>query len=406
MRQLSLLIALMFYMFTTSAQNKLTIEEAVLLSYENNIELKKQYTKLSIADIAAEESARIPNPIFSYSREDLRFGNIEYNEWTASGTLPLNFLWNRWSLINSKEKEKEVENLLYSRLKKKIETKVRNEYKAIILYSELTSKFNSFLIQLERLAKVTKDRLSEGDISEYEYRRILLEINKIKTVTGEIEIKKEEYYNNFRLLTGLSNNERLQLTPFEYSLELEDDLSNLILTALESRKDLLAYKIMIESENSNLSYHKTAMIPEMSLTAGYKEQNDNFNGTVFQLNIAIPLFDRNQTNIEKSAIQIDLIQKELQFLKESIKREVSEAYMGFNIKKKNYESTMEANLTEIFSTALFSYEVGEITLVDFIDGMNAYLNGLILQTNLEIEVYLNLFRLEEAVGKEIIKITE
>ena len=163
---------------------------------------------------------------------------------------------------------------------------------------------------------------------------------------------------------------------------------------------------MIESENSNLSYHKTAMIPEMSLTAGYKEQNDNFNGTVFQLNIAIPLFDRNQTNIEKSAIQIDLIQKELQFLKESIKREVSEAYMGFNIKKKNYESTMKANLTEIFSTALFSYEVGEITLVDFIDGMNAYLNGLILQTNLEIEVYLNLFRLEEAVGKEIIKITE
>ena len=406
MRQLSLLIALMFYMFTTSAQNKLTIEEAVLLSYENNIELKKQYTKLSIADIAAEESARIPNPIFSYSREDLRFGNIEYNEWTASGTLPLNFLWNRWSLINSKEKEKEVENLLYSRLKKKIETKVRNEYKAIILYSELTSKFNSFLIQLERLAKVTKDRLSEGDISEYEYRRILLEINKIKTVTGEIEIKKEEYYNNFRLLTGLSNNERLQLTPFEYSLELEEDLSNLILTALEIRKDLLAYKIMIESENSNLSYHKTAMIPEMSLTAGYKEQNDNFNGTVFQLNIAIPLFDRNQTNIEKSAIQIDLIQKELQFLKESIKREVSEAYMGFNIKKKNYESTMKANLTEIFSTALFSYEVGEITLVDFIDGMNAYLNGLILQTNLEIEVYLNLFRLEEAVGKEIIKITE
>ena len=216
MRQLSLLIALMFYMFTTSAQNKLTIEEAVLLSYENNIELKKQYTKLSIADIAAEESARIPNPIFSYSREDLRFGNIEYNEWTASGTLPLNFLWNRWSLINSKEKEKEVENLLYSRLKKKIETKVRNEYKAIILYSELTSKFNSFLIQLERLAKVTKDRLSEGDISEYEYRRILLEINKIKTVTGEIEIKKEEYCNNSRLLAGLSNNERLQLTPSEY----------------------------------------------------------------------------------------------------------------------------------------------------------------------------------------------
>ena len=103
---------------------------------------------------------------------------------------------------------------------------------------------------------------------------------------------------------------------------------------------------MIESENSNLSYHKTAMIPEMSLTAGYKEQNDNFNGTVFQLNIAIPLFDRNQTNIEKSAIQIDLIQKELQFLKESIKREVSEAYMGFNIKKKNYESTMGANLTD------------------------------------------------------------
>jgi len=403
-RQFSLLIVLLFITITTSAQNRLTIDDAINLAFANNIELQKQSAKLNKAEVEIEESARLPNPTFSYSREDLKSGDLSYNEWIASGTLPLNFLWNRWSRINSKEKAKEVEQLLYERLRSRTAADVRTEYYTYYLYSKLSLEFNGFFNQLDETAEISKYRLSEGDISDYEHRRILIEINKIKTIVTDVELKKNRHFNNLNLLFGLKESEQINLEPVDYSLQLQPELNELTTTALENRKDLLAYKTMIESEESALSYNKMQIIPEMSLTAGYKEQADNFNGTVFQLNVAVPLFNRNQTGIEKSKIQIDLLSKELLFLKEKIKREVSEAYTRFTSKKRIYDSTKDSKLESIFSTAAYSYEQGEISLVDFIDGMNAYVDGMILQTDLEIEIYSNLFRLEEAVGKEIINI--
>ncbi len=403
MRQFSLLIVLLFITITTSAQNKLTIENAIKLAFENNIELQRQSAKFNKVEADIRESARLPNPTFSYSREDLKSGDLSYNEWIASGTLPLNFLWNRWSIINSKEKAKEVELLLYERLKSKIATDVRSEYYAYSLYSNLSSEFNSFLEKIDDIASISRDRLSEGDISDYEYRRILIEINKIKSVVTEVDLKKNKYLNNLSLLIGLNQNEDLELIPFDYPLHLPFELDQLTSNALENRNDLLAYKTMIESEESSLSFNKMKIIPEMSFTAGYKDQADNFSGTVLQFNVAVPLFDRNQTGIEKSEIQLDLISKEILSLKEKIKREVSEAYNRFNSKKMIYDSAKENNLESIFSTAAYSYEQGEIPLVDFIDGMNTYVDGLILQTDLEIDVYTSLFRLEDAVGNEITK---
>ena len=404
MRQFSLLIVLLFIVATTFAQNRLTIDDAVKLAIENNIELQKQSAELRKADAEISESARLPNPTFSYSREDLESGNLTYNEWIASGTLPLNFLWNRWSRINSKEKAKDVERLLYERLKSKIAADVRSEYYAYFHYSILSSEFNNFLERLDEITRISSARLSEGDISDYEHRRILVEINKIKSIVTEVELKRNKHFNNLSLLIGLNDNKEVELVPFEYSLQFETELNQLSSTALESRKDLLAYRMMIESEESALSYNKMQIIPEMSFTAGYKEQADNFNGTVLQFNFAVPLFDRNQTGIEKSKIQLDLLNKELLFLKEKIKREVSEAYNRFISQKRIYDTAKDSQLESIFSTAVYSYEQGEIPLVGFIDGINAYVDGLILQTDLAIEVFISLFRLEEAVGNGITKI--
>jgi outer membrane protein TolC len=403
-RQFSLLIVLLFIVATTFAQNRLTIDDAVKLAIENNIELQKQSAELRKADAEISESARLPNPTFSYSREDLESGNLTYNEWIASGTLPLNFLWNRWSRINSKEKAKDVERLLYERLKSKIAADVRSEYYAYFHYSILSSEFNNFLGRLDEITRISSARLSEGDISDYEHRRILVEINKIKSIVTEVELKRNKHFNNLSLLIGLNDNKEVELVPFEYSLQFETELNQLSLTALESRKDLLAYRMMIESEESALSYNKMQIIPEMSFTAGYKEQADNFNGTVLQFNFAVPLFDRNQTGIEKSKIQLDLLNKELLFLNEKIKREVSEAYNRFISQKRIYDTAKDSQLESIFSTAVYSYEQGEIPLVGFIDGINAYVDGLILQTDLAIEVFISLFRLEEAVGNGITKI--
>ncbi|MCF8242659.1 MAG: TolC family protein [Melioribacteraceae bacterium] len=402
MRLYRLLIVLLFILSVTIvAQRKLTLDEAINLAHQNNIELHKQSAKVKTADTEIGQAARLPNPLISYEREDLNSGSVDYSEWIASGSLPLNFIWNRWSNINSKEEAYKVEELLYARVKSNITTQVRETYSALNNYTALSNNFDQFLDQLIDLVKSAEHRSEGGDISEYELQRILLEVNKIKSTVSEIKIQKTKYANNLKLLTGIDTDSEITIEPPNIEFDVFMNKAELIGFALDNRKDLEAVKRMTESEKSSLSYNKMKIIPEMSFSAGYKEQTDNLSGTVLQFNVAVPLFERNQTGIEQAEIGLDLLNKKLTFTKEKVKSEVSESYQSYRINKSLYESGNVKQLENIFTTATYSYEQGEITLVDFIDGINAYVDGSILNTKLKTDLIQSYFRLENAVGRSL-----
>lgn len=383
------------------AQRKLTIDEAINFAHQNNIELQKQAAKLKTADSEIGQAARLPNPFFSYVRENLNSGSINYNEWTASGSIPLNFIWDRWSNINSKEEAFKVEGLLYERVKSNITLHVREAYYALNNYTELSNNFDQFLDQLNELVESVGHRLEGGDISEYELRRILLEVSKIQSTVSGIKIQKTRFANNLKLLTGIDTESDISVEPVNIKTDVVVNEEQLINTALNNRKDLEAVKRMIESEKSSLSYNKIKIIPEMSFSAGYKEQTDNLSGTVLQFNVAVPLFERNQTGIEQSEIELNLLKKKMAFTQAKVKLEVSESYQKHKINKSLYESVNISWLQDIFTTATYSYGQGEISLVDFIDGINAYVDGSILNTNMKTDLVQSYFRLENAVGRSL-----
>lgn len=403
MRLFRLLIVLSFILFTSiKAQYKITLEEAVKLAYRNNIELQKQSSRIKNAETVLNESARLPNPIFSYSREDLNSGSLDYKEWIASGSIPLNFLWNRWSNIESKEKSLDAQKLLYENIKLNISAQVRENYFALHKYTELSQKLNHTLTRLNELAESSKHRLNEGDISEYELQRILIEVNKIKSTTSEIELLRTKFENKLKLLIGFTASEKILTDPVQLNIEFDFSEEELVNNALNNRNDLKSFRMLIESENLFLSHNQIKLMPNISLTAGYKKQTDDLRGTVFQLDFEIPLFNRNQTGIQQSEIELNLLEKEFSFLKEKIKAEISEAYYSYGVNKILLEERNDIKLEDIFNTAAFSYEQGETSLVEFMDGINAFIDGSILSSELEINLQKNFYQLEKAVGMSLI----
>ncbi|KAB2837548.1 MAG: TolC family protein, partial [Melioribacteraceae bacterium] len=321
-----------------------------------------------------------------------------YKEWIASGSIPLNFLWNRWSNIESKEKSFEAQKLLYADFKQSILAQVKESYFALNKYSELSDKLSGAAERLATLAESAKHRLNEGDISEYELQRILIEVSKINSTASEIELLKSKSENNLKLLIGYNSNENILTESIVLSSYKDFSEEELINSALTNRYDLKSMLMLIESENSYLTHNRIKIIPEISLAAGYKKQTDDLKGTVFQIDFEIPLFDRNQTAIEQSEIEVNLLEKEAAFLKEKIRTEVAEAYKGFRVNKSLYESRSGIQIDNIFNTASYSYEQGEISLVEFIDGINAFIDGSILSSELEINLLKSYTQLEKAVG--------
>ncbi|KAB2840227.1 MAG: hypothetical protein F9K45_09210, partial [Melioribacteraceae bacterium] len=169
-------------------------------------------------------------------------------------------------------------------------------------------------------------------------------------------------------------------------------------TAFQNRKDLKAIEQLVESESAFLSHNKLKIIPNINLTAGYKKQLDNHSGSVFQLNFEIPLFKRNQLEIEQSEADLNFLEQQKEYLIKQIGTEVQASFA----KLKQYETLItnknDLQLKNVFTSAAYSYEQGEISLVEFLDGLNAYKDGIILNKGLEIKYYQSFFELENVTA--------
>lgn len=395
MRLYRLLIALsVLWIIQLQAQTTISLDEAIRQALDKNIEIQKQNSLLKKSESRLNESSRIPNPIFNYSREDLKLNNAKIGEWITSGSLPLNFLWDRWSNINSKEKSLEAQRLLLENSKRSIIFQVQNAYVEYHFYEQLSIDLDNALVKIDEIASTSKQRLLEGDISEYELQRILIEANKLKTEFKEIELERNNFLNRLKLLIGYDSDKELQTIPIQSLQSITQSNEEMLKTALQNRKDLKAIEQLVESESAFLSHNKLKIIPNINLTAGYKKQLDNYSGSVFQLNFEIPLFKRNQLEIEQSEADLNILKQQKEYLIKQIGTEVQASLAKFKQYEALIKNENDLQLQNVFTSAAYSYEQGEISLVDFIDGLNAYKDGIILNKSLEIKYYQSIFELE------------
>jgi len=378
------------------AQNSISINDAVRSAIENNIELQKRKNELNKNESILSEAGRIPNPTFSYSREDLKLNNSKFGEWIASGSVPLNFLWERWSNVESNAQSLEAAKLLLENSIQTVSVQVMNSYLNYHFLSLLTEELNSVLDKINKVAETARQRVKQGDIPEYELQRILLEVAKFNAEIKRVEIDKANSHSELKLLTGLKkmniSTEGFSITPVSLSSD------ELIKSAYQNRKDLKAMDMLIESEKAFLAHNKLKIIPNISLTAGYKKQADNFSGSVMLLSFEIPLFKRNQLEIELSENELNTLIFQRKYLTEQIQEEVRNSLTKYLQYKELYENNKFLQPLLLFSSSAYSYEQGEISLVEFLDGLNAYIDALMLSKDLELNYLKSFFELQKAAA--------
>lgn len=388
------------------AQTIITIDEAINMANQNNIELFKQSTKVKKAKSKLNESTRLPNPSLSYSREDMSDNQHNFNEWSVVGSIPINFLWERWKNINSKESLLDAQELLYENQKNLVISNVQQNYISHYYYSELYKLIHRVQTKIKELVQSANHRFDKGDISEYELQRIIIELNKVNSELADVEIKKTNLENNLKLLIGFETQNTIKTVMPNSISSISKNEKELLELAIENRLDLKAFQLLVKSEESNLSFQKSRSLPNVNLAAGYKRQSDNFEGSVIELELELPLFERNQTQINGSEIELSVLRKEIIFLRENIKREVLESYKNYTLNKSLFENVSRQNFDNLFESAAISYEYGESSIVEFLDGINAYIDGVTLIKKTAINFNNSYFKLEIAIGIRLSNIEE
>ncbi|MCI0695731.1 TolC family protein [candidate division KSB1 bacterium] len=377
----------------------LTLLQAVERALANYPALQIQRYAIEQALGHKTTAGLLPNPVLSYYREDLKFGELKGGEEIFSAGLPLNFLWNRWSQTNAAEAQVEASNLALANVQRLVTFEAQKAFIECYYSSQSYQAWQKAAAVFRQAATTGKIRLTDGDISGYEQQRIALEQQRYQKAASEAQV---EFINSRRRLAFLLDptQSEMQFEPVSdfQTPATEINLEKLLAHAMQNRPDLQAARAISRSKQAALSAAKWQQLPAASISAGYKKQVDDFKGAVIQINLGFPLFDRNQGEVRSARAAHEQQITATDLLEKQVALEVRQAYGRYRLYRELLEARTAEQPESVLQIAQFSYAEGEMPLIELLDGVRAYSEAFQTRFDLLLQYQLSIFELEKAAA--------
>lgn len=409
-------VVFLFCTFSFSAQESdstqlkkvWTLQDCISYAVENNILVKEAELSMNSAEVDywQSKSSRLPNLTGSLS-QGMSNGNTidpitsdfvtEQVHSTNAGINSSMTLFKGNQINNQIEQNRLLldQNSFYvEESKNNITLNVLEAYLQALYNKEDVIISENNLAASEKEVERAKARLDAGSIAMIDYTDALSQAatNKYNAISA-----KKNYAQQILILKQL-----LELDPLD-ELEIEkvdddSDFINLVPDKKDVYKKALAYlpeinasKLNLEINEKDLDIVKGAYLPSISLNGsiGTGYTSINYTNFVDQLDVnlnqklglalSVPIFNRNQTkaqvqnakiNIEKSELQIAVVEKELY-------KKIETAWLN---KMAAQEQLIAAEASrdaaeESYKLAQKKYELGSLSTTDLVISQNTYTNA-------------------------------
>lgn len=245
----------------------------------------------------------------------------------------------------------------------------------------------------------------------------LVELMRVRNLAFAVENEKkvlgleiEAHQENLRILSGGRFRDIETTIPEDWdesSQVVGLNQMDLLRAALDSRPDLRAANFARLSDKNLLSLEKARAIPNLRLGADYDRRSnfqDDYMGIV--IGFEIPIFDRNQGNIQAASARLKLASAQFENIKLGIERDVRLAYSkaieNDRIFKK-FRAGFTNNFDKLSRTINENYIKRYISIIEFADSFESLKNTVSQYNLLKSERLTSMELLNHVTGKEIVK---
>lgn len=390
---------------TDVESDSLTLRQAVEKALSRNPTIAIQQKSIARAEGEKTSAGLLPNPVISYYREDLELNSVDAGEWIVSGSVPLNFLWSRWSQVSAASAQIDAESSFLDDTRRQLKFEVQQAYVETHFAEKNYQALQQAVAIFRKAAEASRERFADGDMSGYERQRIEVEYFRFKKNLTEAQVRYDNRRRQLAFLLDPENPEAQIQTATDLPTSAPQiSQEELLSLAWRNRPDLQGTDAMLRSKQSVLTANKWQRLPQINATFGYKEQVDDFNGLVAQIHFGLPLFDRNQGEIKAARAEFEKQTLAADLLRKQVALEVKQAYENFQLYHKMVQDLLNQDsepLGRLFEIALFSYNEGEMSLVELMDGVSAYTEAIQTQTDVLLKYQLSIFELEKATATTI-----
>ncbi|HZS09040.1 MAG TPA: TolC family protein [Blastocatellia bacterium] len=394
------------------SQQPVTINQAVQEAVEKNLSLLAERYNLSVADARIVTARLRPNPVFSLEAGHLNSllpgGNPAEagpNEYAAR----TDFLWERGNKrryrIEVAEQARAVARLQLLNTIRQLALDVQNAFVEVLLAEETLALAEQNQASFKRIVQISTERVRAGDLSQVELARTQLAELQFNNAVIQAQVKLRIAKQRLQLLMGrLVPSEsfdvagELRREPLPFSLE------ELQQQALNRRPDYLALERdqarSIAEVRSQIAQGKV----DYTFGAEYRRQQAPVSGNLlgFFFSVPLPVFNRNQGEIERARQEQRQIEARLRALEADVRNELSTAWQQYDAARAllaRIESEMLARARHVLETMEYSYRSGAASLVEFLDAQRAFNDTMQSYNEARAEYARSLFLIDSITGK-------
>mgnify|MGYP000932960827 CR=1 FL=1 len=393
-----ILISLLVFSFASQGQTIYSLPAAVTSAKSSSPILKAASYNINMAEGSLITARLHTNPVLN--NQTLQMTSSKYFSKGTEFSNPLNRqVW--WQLtkpfvlpaqrrnrIDIAQQNIGLNQQGYSENIRNFSSDVANQWlNAWVLKSRLEILSEAYS-NIDSLVKINKSRLKNQVITQTDLIRtqLLQDQYQLQRINAEKDFRNE--LQRLRYLIGVTDSINVDINGVSEFIAIPDQMDTLIAQAIRERPDVRAARLAVLLAETNIKYQKSLVLPQPELGMIWNPQNTipylGFFGTV-----RVPLFDRNQGEIERSRFQRMQADEGVRNAQVRIETEVRAAYQTYQTEKENLRKygLMLTQADLVLDNVRYAYLKGGTTIIDFLDAQRSWFDTQQLYLNARLSYF-------------------
>ena len=252
---------------------------------------------------------------------------------------------------------------------------------------------------IDSLVKINRARFRNQVITQTDVMRtqLLQDQYRLQILTAKKDLRNE--IQRLKFLMGAKDSVDIDINSTVETVIVPGSIDSLIDQATRERTDLQVANLAVQISQTNIKYQRSMVWPQPELGMIWNPQNTipymGFFGT-----LKLPLFDRNQGEIEKSKFQQLQAEEGVRNIQLKLSTEVIAAFQSFQIERENLKryEIMLTQSDQVLENVRYSYLRGGTTIIDFLDAQRTWFDTRQLFLNARLSYFQSYVQLLYVTG--------
>ncbi|MFD2717293.1 TolC family protein [Hymenobacter monticola] len=397
---------------------RLSLPDAEQRFFQNNLAVLAQQYNVTVAQAQAVQARLIDNPTIYVEQDVLRrrITRPTVPEGTAASEAVVSvqqlfsLAGRRKAAGQAAQQGAVVEQYNLQDLLRNLRYQLRTTYYDLFFKQQTLRAYATEIASLTRTVGLYQTQYEKGNIALKEVIRLRAFLftlqSERQTLLNDVASDQTDLHVLLRDATGS------QYVPLVDTRRTRDLTLNgypeqaLVDTALVRRTDLNARRATLEQQNLSLRLQQKLAAPDLTVGYTYDKAGNYINNySALTLGVAVPVFNRNQGNIQAAKAQVAASKLQVDQQQLVVQNEVHQAYQLAARNDELFQNTDRdtAPFARLMVGIEQSYAKRILSVVEYLDFFESYKNNLVQLNTLRANRVRAFEQLNFAVGKPVFR---